>query len=230
MALSYGLVLAQPQPGPETVHQWVYSPDVDPSSEAFDTLPVPEGKPDTMVAAINRTMKDEMARDPRIVVFGEDVADASDRSGLFSLVDQLDPRSADVIRRRYGLHDGRQAVRTRVVHRDRPPGGQALAAGLLFVAFALRVLHAVGAVAERGAARDADGPRRVDLVRLRRHRRALSATPADGVGTSLGAQCWVTITYETSTGSATSGPASRRLPQPRSAIVRARGACWFTRR
>ncbi|WP_167211990.1 sigma-70 family RNA polymerase sigma factor [Kribbella shirazensis] len=37
------------------------------------------------------------------------VADASDRSGLFSLVDQLDPRSADVIRRRYGLHDGRQA-------------------------------------------------------------------------------------------------------------------------
>ena len=69
--------LQAPQPARDTAARWVYSPDVDPTSSAFETPEQPEGKPDTMVGAINRTLKDEMAHNPRIIVFGEDVADAS---------------------------------------------------------------------------------------------------------------------------------------------------------
>jgi len=42
------------KPARETAGLWVYSPDVDPTSSAFETAIAPEGKPDTMVAAINR--------------------------------------------------------------------------------------------------------------------------------------------------------------------------------
>jgi 2-oxoisovalerate dehydrogenase E1 component len=69
--------LAAPKPARETAGWYVFSPDVDPTASEFDTEPDPQGKPDTMVAAINRTLKDEMARNQTIVVFGEDVADAS---------------------------------------------------------------------------------------------------------------------------------------------------------
>jgi len=65
------------RPPRDTAGHYVFSPDVDPSSDEFSTEAKPEGTPDTMVAAINRTLKDEMARNPRIVVYGEDVADAS---------------------------------------------------------------------------------------------------------------------------------------------------------
>src|SRR5206468_226113 len=77
--LAASIALAAPQPKPETVFLHVYSQDVDPTSEQFDTEDDPQfsGEPTTMVDLLNRCMKDEMTRDPRIVVFGEDVADVS---------------------------------------------------------------------------------------------------------------------------------------------------------
>jgi len=71
--------LGQPQPDPSTVHFAVYSPDVDPTGEQFDTEDDPQftGEPTTMVDLLNACMKDEMRRDPKILIFGEDVADVS---------------------------------------------------------------------------------------------------------------------------------------------------------
>src|ERR1700730_16171267 len=80
--------LHAPPPAPDTVMRYIYSPDLDPPSSAFETQPalaksegaVSDGKkvaPKTMADLINATLRDEMRRDERIVIFGEDVADCS---------------------------------------------------------------------------------------------------------------------------------------------------------
>ncbi len=78
------VALASPQPATDTIYQYVYSPDVDPTSEQFDTEDDPRfaGDPTTMVDLLNLCHRDEMSRDPRIVVFGQDVADCSREDSL----------------------------------------------------------------------------------------------------------------------------------------------------
>lgn len=72
--------MGYPPPAPETAMKWLFSEEVDPTSSEFDTEDDPQfedDRPLTMVDLLNRCMADEMERDPRIMVFGEDVADAS---------------------------------------------------------------------------------------------------------------------------------------------------------
>ena len=87
-----------PSPVSETVTRYVYSPDIDPCSETFDVSEKPSGEPKTMVSAINQTLKDEMARNSRVVVFGQDVADSSHpetlsevrgKGGVFKVTESL---------------------------------------------------------------------------------------------------------------------------------------------
>src|SRR5216684_3821121 len=69
--------LAAEPPSIDSIHVNVYSPDVDPTSPTFGAQPQFHGAPKTMVEMVAATLSDEMARDERVTVFGEDVADAS---------------------------------------------------------------------------------------------------------------------------------------------------------
>jgi 2-oxoisovalerate dehydrogenase E1 component len=90
--------LKAPRPQPETAGLYVYSPDVDPTSDQFSTPAAPQGEPITMVSAINRTLHDEMMRNPLMVVFGQDVADASN----CDIVDKV-PGKGGVFKATHGL-------------------------------------------------------------------------------------------------------------------------------
>jgi 2-oxoisovalerate dehydrogenase E1 component len=74
--------IAAPRPEPESALAFVTSGTVDPTAAAFATAPQPSGNPTTMVDLLNACLRDEMRRDPRVVVFGEDVADASREQAL----------------------------------------------------------------------------------------------------------------------------------------------------
>jgi len=111
LQLAVDQALEAAPPTPDTVTRYVYSPDLDPTSSALQTQPVSaaptaDGKkpaPKTMADLINATLRDEMRRDERIVIFGEDVADASREQYL---EEKLIKGKGGVFKLTYGLqHD-----------------------------------------------------------------------------------------------------------------------------
>jgi 2-oxoisovalerate dehydrogenase E1 component len=114
MQIDTDRALAAAVPQPETIYNYMYSPDLDPTSAAFDTQPAfaltepaadgkrPPAQNKTMADLINTTLRDEMRHDERIVIFGEDVADCSreeyikgklvkGKGGVFKLTYGLQP-------------------------------------------------------------------------------------------------------------------------------------------
>ena len=74
--------LAAQAPEIDSIRVNVYSHDIDPGSAEFAVEPHFHGAPKTMVEMVAATLSDEMARDERILIFGEDVADASREENL----------------------------------------------------------------------------------------------------------------------------------------------------
>jgi 2-oxoisovalerate dehydrogenase E1 component len=75
--------LAAAPPLPDTILKHVYSEDLRPTDDVFAAdEPHFEGEERTMLDLINHCLHDEMERDERVVIFGEDVADATRDEGL----------------------------------------------------------------------------------------------------------------------------------------------------
>ena len=70
-------VLRETPPAKGSAFDFLYSDKIDPRSNLFEVQPKLQGEPRTMIDAINQTLAEEMRRDSRILVFGEDVADCS---------------------------------------------------------------------------------------------------------------------------------------------------------
>ncbi|MGA2134535.1 MAG: thiamine pyrophosphate-dependent enzyme [Bryobacteraceae bacterium] len=72
---------AEPAPRDSALRR-LYSDKIDPTAEEFSAPPRFHGEPKTMVDLLNATLHEEMRRDPRVVAFGEDVADCSRAANL----------------------------------------------------------------------------------------------------------------------------------------------------
>jgi 2-oxoisovalerate dehydrogenase E1 component len=62
--------------------EFLYSDKIDPTSAQFETEPQFAGESRTMLDEVNLTLHEEMRRNPRMIVFGEDVADCSREANL----------------------------------------------------------------------------------------------------------------------------------------------------
>jgi len=80
-----GRALEAQRPVTDSVFRHLYSEEVDPASDRFSTEPAFSGAPRTMVDEINLTLAEEMRRDARVIVFGEDVADCGREENLREL-------------------------------------------------------------------------------------------------------------------------------------------------
>jgi 2-oxoisovalerate dehydrogenase E1 component len=72
-------------PGAGTALRHLYSETVDPTAVEFAVEPAFRGAPMTMVDLINAALREEMRRNPKILVFGQDVADCSREQNLSEL-------------------------------------------------------------------------------------------------------------------------------------------------